>query len=117
LKSKQTKTQNMPNAFQKSIIGTTQTKALGVLALAALALSFAVGLKTSSTGVAFIGFAVGALVLLLTLYDVNCLVVGGCSVWAWLRAILIGLTLVAMIWVQIMVLSGSAKPAIPLVSN
>ena len=105
----------MSSKAQSKIVGTTQTKILGVLALVSLALSFAVGLKTTSTGAAFVGFAIGALVLLLTLYDVNCVIVGGCSAWGWVKAILIGLALVGMIWAEIMILNGSLKPMAPLV--
>jgi len=102
------------STYQKRIVGTTQTQILGVLALIALALSFAVGLKTASTGAAFLGFAVAAAVLLLTVYDVNCVVVGGCNVWGWVKAILIGLGLVGLSWTQVLVLNGSIKPVVPL---
>ena len=96
-------------ASQSAIVGTTQTKILGVLALASLALSFAVGLKTSNFGMAFLGFALGALVLLLTLYDVNCVIVGGCDVWGWIKAVLIGIALVGVILMQIGLLSGPSR--------
>ena len=106
----------MYGKLQKAVAGTTQTRTLAALALVTLALSLAVGLKTTSAGAAFVSFALGAVTLLITLYDVNCVVVGKCDTWGWIKAILIGLSLLGMIWVQIMILNGSYKPALPLQS-
>lgn len=98
---------NVSKKSSKSkIVGTNQTKFLGILALAALALSFATALKTSNFGAAFLGFAMGALVLLLALYDVNCVVIGGCNIWGWIKAILIAISLIGIIVVQLYALSG-----------
>lgn len=108
--------ENRPSPF----VGTTQTKIVGVLALATLALSFAVALKTSNFGAAFIAFVVGALVLLLTLFDLNCISVGkdprtggwpGCGVWSIVKSILVGIALIGAILLAISALSAPSRPA------
>jgi len=99
---------------QSAIVGTTQTKILGVLAVASLALSFAVGLKTTSFGAAFLGFALGALVLMLILYDISCVALGGCDTWSVIKAILVGLALVGAILMQIAALSAPAAAPQPM---
>ena len=98
---------------QTILFGTPQTKILSILAVASLALSFAVGLKTTSFGAAFLGFALGALVLGLTLLDVGCVVVWGCDIWGRVKTVFIGLALVGAILMQIAALSAPAAAAAP----
>jgi hypothetical protein len=99
---------------QTILFGTPQTKILSILAIASLALSFAVGLKTTSFGAAFLGFALGALVLMLILYDISCVALGGCDTWSVIKAILVGLALVGAILMQIAALSAPAAAPQPM---
>lgn len=91
------------------LFATTQSKVLGVLSLVALVLSFVVALRTDSWGVALGGLLIGGLIMLINLYDVNCVVLGGCDVWGWVKVALIGLLLLGVIAMQFTLLRAGRK--------
>jgi hypothetical protein len=91
---------------------TPQSQVLAILGAVGLVLSIGVGIVRGAWLEAILGALIGGLVLLLYIYDVDCTVLGGCDVWAWIKAFVIGLSLAALVVIQTILLF--TKPPVPL---
>lgn len=101
---------------------TEQSKVLAILGIVGIVLSIGVGIVRGAWLEAILGALIGGLTLLLYIYDVDCTVLGGCNVWAWIKAFVIGLSLAALVVIQTILLftrqptplTPAASPATPL---
>jgi len=64
---------------------TTLAKILGVTALVLLSLSFAVTFKESGAVIAIFSFCFGVIGMLILILDHNCVFIGGCNIWGWIK--------------------------------
>jgi hypothetical protein len=93
----------------------TQTKAAlfstMALALAYLGVGIKMGVVGSSVG-AWVGFVFGVLILGITLalyiFDINCVINGGCMTWGWVKSVFLCIVIVILTVVTIV---GIALPA------
>lgn len=101
----------------------TQAKYLGYMAIFLLLLTFGhiikmIVLRQSSLGEwvgTIISIVFGALVILLRIFDVNCVILGGCNTWGWFKfafmTFILIILMIAMIFALIQPKKKEEKPA------
>lgn len=77
-----------------------QAKILTITALITLVVSFILSLRTNGI-FAIVSFVFGVLVMLLAILDQDCVVLGGCNTWAWVKLVIGMLALVIPLGVTI----------------
>lgn len=66
----------------------TQAKILALFAIIDLIVSFVAAVRTSSVVYAIISFLIGIVFMLIIIMDQDCVVIGGCNVWGWIKMVL-----------------------------
>lgn len=74
-----------------------QAKILAVSAAVALVTAFISAVKADGVLVAFVAFFIGLAILLLNVFDVNCVILGGCNIWGWIKFALLEILIVVAI--------------------
>jgi hypothetical protein len=86
-----------------------QAKILGLTAALALLMSFISSVVSDGAIAAILSFGMSILMLLLIIFDTNCVVIGGCNVWGWIKFAFSELFLVIGIVVAIVALASKKK--------
>lgn len=80
-----------------------QAKFVSLLAFIILGINAASAVYTKNYSTSKLGgIAIGAVLLLLLILDVNCVVIGGCNAWAWLKFVLVLIPLVVILVLSIL---------------
>ena len=87
----------------------TQAQVVGVgAAISVMLNSFAVGL-TSGAWKSIVSFLVSVAVAIFYIFDVDCTVVGDCSIWAWIKSAIILIGILISVILSIFVIAKSRK--------
>jgi len=87
----------------------TQAQVVGVgAAISVMLNSFAVGL-TSGAWKSIVSFLVSVAVAIFYIFDVDCTVVGDCSIWAWIKSAIILIGILISVILSIFVIAKGRK--------
>lgn len=70
------------------MIRSTQAKILALFVIIDLIASFIAALRTSTVVYAMISFFIGIVVFLIMILDQDCVVIGGCNIWGWVKMVI-----------------------------
>jgi hypothetical protein len=79
------------------MLETIQAKILAVSTVFLLVTSCVYAFKETGAITAIIGFIFGILTILVLVLDQNCVVIGGCNIWAWVKFLLTELVILLLI--------------------
>lgn len=83
---------------------------MGGLALILISIVVGVGITKGGAAssvvgmfIAFLVFILGLPLTILTIFDINCAVVGQCNIWSWIKTVIVGFYTISVILMVIMV--------------
>jgi hypothetical protein len=84
----------------------TQARILALIAVIEVIVAFVAALRSMGTAWAIISFGVSVLILLILILDQDCVVTGGCNVWAWVKLVFVSIFLLLNLVFSLLIIFG-----------